>query len=214
MAEVIKNKKQYKVAAVYGSPRRGGNTDVLLNKFLQGLSECDCFKESADEPLELNIDKIHVSELAISSCRECRSCSKNGLCVVNDDMQKVYPYVEECDLLIIASPVFFTTVSGHLKAFIDRFQRFWALKYEIGRRTITKENKKGILLSCAGSKPENIFDCTKKVIRALFDVLYIKYYADFCYNNIDFMGDILKEKEIIDAIYEFGKKGEFIKEGI
>jgi len=208
-----KNKKTYSVTAVYGSPRRGGNTDVLLKKFLEGLRQCRYFSsESNEECLDLQIKEIYVSELNISPCRECRSCSKNGQCIVNDKVQEIYPLLVNCNLILIASPVFFTTVSGYLKSFIDRFQRFWALKYELQEKIITPENNKGMLFSCAGSNPENIFDCTKKVMRSLFDVLYVKYSADFCYNNIDFKGDMLKHPEITDSVYNFGKKGDFVKE--
>jgi multimeric flavodoxin WrbA len=228
--------KEYKLIAIYGSPRRGGNTDELLNKFLTGLKDCVMFitgknlnqkPESAGsvpsskgpgfksvEPktvgLKLNIEKIILSNLKISPCRECRHCSIDGECIVNDEMQLIYPKMMECDLLIIASPVFFTSVSGHLKAFIDRFQRFWALKYELGKNIISKTDRKGILLSCAGSKPPDIFDCTKKITKALFDVLYIKYYADFLYNNIDFKGDILKDPDNLKRVYEFAVKGMFV----
>ncbi|MBM3712456.1 MAG: flavodoxin family protein [Actinobacteria bacterium] len=202
--------KDYKVVAVYGSPRRGGNTDVLLDRFLEGLSQYESFKQNSS--LKLELDRIIVSELNISPCRECRSCSSTGECIVRDDMQALYPKIIDCDLLAIASPVFFTTVSGYLKVFIDRFQRFWALKYELGRNIITKDNRKGILFCCAGSKPGSIFDCPKKVMRSLFDVLYIKYYADFLYNDIDFKGDILKNSEAINDVYEFGKSGIFIRE--
>lgn len=203
--------EQYSVVAVYGSPRRGGNTDVLLDTFLNGLEECRIFKKGSS--MKLTVKKLFVSELDISPCRECRHCSTDGDCIVDDDMQKIYPEIMDCDLLLIASPIFFTTVSGYLKAFIDRFQRFWAMKYELDKNIITKEDKKGILFSCAGSKPENIFDCTKKVTRALFDVLYVEYYADFLYNNIDFKGDILKKPQYLEEIYKFGKKGDFIIEG-
>ena len=120
-------------------------------------------------------------------------------------MQQIYPKMMDCDLLLIASPIFFTSVSGYLKAFIDRFQRFWALKYELGKKIISKTDRKGILLSCAGSKPPDIFDCTKKITRALFDVLYIKYYADFLYNSIDFKGDILKDPDNLKRVYEFAR---------
>jgi hypothetical protein len=159
--------------------------------------------------LILNVEKIILSNLKISPCRECRHCSIDGECIVNDDMQQIYPKMMECDLLIIASPVFFTSVSGHLKTFVDRFQRFWALKYELGKNIISKIDRKGILLSCAGSKPPDIFDCTKKITRALFDVLYIKYYADFLYNNIDFKGDILKDPDNLKRVYEFSVNGMF-----
>jgi multimeric flavodoxin WrbA len=229
--------REYKIAAIYGSPRRGGNTDELLNKFLAGLKDCGMFltgknlnqkPESAGsvssdkdpgfknvEPktagLKLSIEKIILSNLKISPCRECRHCSIDGECIVNDDMQQIYPKMIDCDLLVIASPVFFTSVSGHLKAFVDRFQRFWALKYELGKNIISKTDRKGVLLSCAGSKPPGIFDCTKKITRALFDVLYIKYYADFLYNNIDFKGDILKDPDNLKRVYEFAVKGMIIE---
>ncbi|HEX7561345.1 MAG TPA: flavodoxin family protein [Candidatus Humimicrobiaceae bacterium] len=200
--------KEYKVIALYGSPRRGGNTDVLLNRFIEGLKSSARFSTGSG-PI-LNIEKIIISNLKISPCRECRHCSIDGECSVNDEMQQIYPKMMDCDLLLIASPVFFTSVSGYLKAFIDRFQRFWALKYELDKKIINKTGRKGILLSCAGSKPPDIFDCTKKITRALFDVLYIKYYADFLYNSIDFKGDILKNPDDLKRVYEFAKTGEFI----
>ncbi len=199
--------KEYKVIALYGSPRRGGNTDELLDSFLEGLKDCDVF---STDSLKLNIEKIIVSSLKISPCRECRHCSIDGECVVNDEMQQVYPKMMECDLVVMASPVFFTSVSGYLKAFIDRFQRFWALKYELGKNNISKTGRKGVLLSCAGSKPADIFDCTKKITRALFDVLYIKYYTDFLYRGIDFKGDILKDPDNLKKVYEFARTGMFI----
>jgi len=229
--------KEYKVIAIYGSPRRGGNTDELLNRFIEGLWDCSRFSSGKDlnqepentmnspdgispegEPavpkiggLILNIEKIILSNLKISPCRECRHCSIDGECIVNDEMQQIYPKMIQCDLVVIASPIFFTTVSGYLKSFIDRFQRFWALKYELDKKIISKTGRKGILLSCAGSKPPDIFDCTKKVTRALFDVLYIKYYADFLYNNIDFKGDISKDPDDLKRVYEFARTGMFIE---
>jgi hypothetical protein len=199
--------REYKVVAIYGSPRRGGNTDALLNRFIEGIQNCARFSAGGG-PL-LHIEKIIVSNLKISSCRECRHCSIDGECIIKDEMQQIYPKMIDCDLLVIASPVFFTSVSGYLKSFIDRFQRFWALKYELGKNIISKTDRKGILLSCAGSKPPDIFDCTKKITRALFDVLYIKYYSDFLYNSIDFKGDILKDSDDLKKVYEFAKNAAF-----
>ncbi len=200
--EIVKN---FKLVAVYGSPRRDGNTDTLLNRFLEGVSDCSLLDQNS-----LKIEKIFTSNLVISSCRGCGSCLKTGECVVQDEMQSLYAKLIECDFLAVASPVFFTTVSGYLKTFIDRFQRFWALKYELKRKIIVKENRKGILISTAGSKPEDIFDCTKKVMRALFNVLYIEYLCDFLFNGIDRKGDILENQEGLQEIYDFGSKGLFL----
>ncbi|MCL4377852.1 MAG: hypothetical protein M1409_05635, partial [Actinobacteria bacterium] len=101
---------------------------------------------------------------------------------------------------------------GYLKAFIDRFQRFWALKYELKKNIIVNENRKGIFISTAGSKHEDIFECANKVMRSLFDVLNIKYYENFLFNKIDKKGDILNNNNALEKIYNFAKKGEFIKE--
>jgi len=191
---------KYKIAAVFGSPRRHGNTDVLLESFLEGLS---------DSGLDVIVAKIIVPQLNFSPCRECRHCSTDGQCIVNDDIQQIYPKITEANLVAVASPVFFTTVSGYLKSFIDRFQRFWALKYELKKKVITVENKKGLFFSCAGSEKPDIFDCSKKVIRAFFDVIYTTYHADFCYNGIDLKDDIRKDKSICEDIYRFGKDAKF-----
>ncbi|MCL5071294.1 MAG: flavodoxin family protein [Actinobacteria bacterium] len=202
----IEDVKDFKLVAVYGSPRRGGNTDTLMNRFLEGVSSCSMLDQNS-----LNIDRIFTKNLKISSCRGCGSCSKTGECIIHDDMQALYGPYQILDFLAIASPIFFTTVSGYLKAFIDRFQRFWTLKYELKRKIIVKENRKGILISTSGSKSKDIFDCTKKVMRALFDVLYIEYFSDFLFNNTDQKDDIQKNQEALHAIYDFGKKGLFLK---
>ncbi len=193
----------FNVSALYGSPRRGGNTDELLNSFINGLNDNEFFKRKEIE--NITIDKIFVSKLKISPCRECRHCSIDGECIVNDEMQQIYPKIIDCDLLLVGSPVFFTTVPGNLKSFIDRFQRFWALKYELDKHITTKPGRKGILFSCAGSKPEDIFECTRKVMRAFFDVIYIEYFADFLYNSIDFKGDIQNDPEMLTKVYDFAK---------
>jgi NAD(P)H-dependent FMN reductase len=195
----------FKLVAVYGSPRRGGNTDILLNRFLEGVSSCNLLDQNS-----LKVERIFTSNLKISSCRGCGNCSKSGECIVQDEMQTLYDKLIDCDFLAVASPIFFTTVSGYLKAFIDRFQRFWVLKYELKRKVVVKENRKGILISTAGSTYKDIFDCTKKVMRTFFDVLYIEYLCDFLFNNTDHKGDILKNQKALGEIYDFGKKGLFL----
>lgn len=204
--KVIEDVRDFKLVAVYGSPRRGGNTDTLMNKFLDGVRSCDLLDQDS-----LKIEKIYTSKLKISSCRGCGSCSKTGECIVHDEMQILYTKLIDCDFLAVASPIFFTTVSGYLKAFIDRFQRFWALKYDLKRKIIVKKSRRGILISAAGSKSKDIFDCTKKVMRALFDVLYIEYLGDFLFNDTDLKDDIQKNLKALQEIYDFGKKGLFLK---
>jgi NAD(P)H-dependent FMN reductase len=189
---------KFKIVTIYGSPRRKGNTGLLLDRFIEGAEEpCGLFKK------DIIIKKIVVNDLNISPCRGCRNCSITGECIVDDDMQQVYRELIEADFLAVASPVFFTTVSGYLKALIDRCQRFWSLKYEHKKRIITKK-RKGIFISTAGSGFDDIFDCPRKVIRSFFDVLYVDYLCDFVFNNVDRKGDIAKNEEAMEALYRFG----------
>ena len=187
------------ILLVYGSPRRSGNTSGLMDKFEKGLLDNDNINQN-----NLIIDKVFVKDLKFSSCIECRHCSIDGQCAVKDEMQDIYPKLINCDFIAVSSPVFFTTVSSYLKAFIDRCQRFWALKYELKQQIIQKE-RKGIFISTAGSNSGTIFDCPRKVIRSLFDVLYVKYDKDFVYNGIDFKGDILKHQEALDEVFEYAR---------
>lgn len=191
--------KKFKIAAIYGSPRRKGNTDLLLDKLTEGAAESGGLLKK-----DVIIKKIVVSDLDISPCRECRNCSRTGECIVDDDMQQVYEELIEADFLAVASPVFFTTVSGYLKALIDRCQRFWSLKYEHKKRIITKK-REGIFISTAGSGFNDIFDCPRKVIRSFFDVLYVDYLCDFVFNNVDRQGDIAKNEKAMGDLYRFGK---------
>jgi len=198
--------KDFKIVAISGSPRRDGNTDTLLGRFLEGVSSCGMLDQGT-----LKVEKIFTNNLKISSCRECGSCSKTGECIIKDEMQTLYDKIIDCDFIAVASPIFFTTVSGYLKVFIDRFQRFWALKYELKKKVIVKTNRKGILISTAGSKSKDIFDCTKKIMRAFFDVLYVEYLCDFLFNGTDYKGEILKNQKALNEIYDFGNEGSFLK---
>jgi multimeric flavodoxin WrbA len=195
--ETKKEKNKITALLIYGSPRRNGNTDELMNKFEEGLMQN---KNSADS--FLSIEKVIVKNLKFSPCSECRHCSIDGECAVLDEMQEVYSKLIECDFLAVSSPVFFTAVSGYLKSFIDRCQKFWVLKYELKKQVIQKE-RKGIFISTAGSGIETIFDCSRKTIRAFFDVLNVKYDRDFVYSNIDFKGDIQKIPKALEEVFEY-----------
>lgn len=196
--ENIKENNKISILLIYGSPRRNGNTDELMNKFEEGLIQNKNIELSL-----LSIEKVIVRNLKFSPCSECRHCSINGECAILDEMQEVYSKLINCDFLAVSSPIFFTAVSGYLKSFIDRCQRFWVLKYELKKQVIQKE-RKGIFISTAGSGSDTIFDCSRKTIRALFDVLNVKYDRDFAYENIDFKGDIQKIPKALEEVFEYG----------
>ncbi|MGM9680713.1 MAG: flavodoxin family protein [Eubacteriales bacterium] len=102
-----------KVLILSGSPRKGGNSDLLCDEFGKGA------QESGN-----SVEKIRVSEMKIAPCLACYAC-KRGACIQKDDMARVLQKMIEADVLVLASPVYFYSVSAQLKALIDRTVARW-----------------------------------------------------------------------------------------
>jgi multimeric flavodoxin WrbA len=100
-----------KVTILIGSPRKNGNTCILAAKAEQGLKEEGIATET-----------VFLNDLKIKGCQACYWCKKNDVaeCAVRDDMQKIHQLMQESDGLIIASPIYFSTVTAQTKAWLDR----------------------------------------------------------------------------------------------
>ena len=104
-----------------GSPRKGGNSDLLLDEFLRGL------RAGGGE-----VEKLSISDLNISPCRECLACYETGECAIKDEMETLAPRLLAADRLVLAAPIFFYGLPAQFKALIDRGQVFWAGKHLLG----------------------------------------------------------------------------------
>lgn len=78
----------------------------------------------------------------IKPCYDCRFCWTHNGCSINDDMQEIYSLLNEVDNVIIASPVFFSELTGELLSFASRLQMYYAGKYIRNDKEITKKRKK------------------------------------------------------------------------
>lgn len=104
-----------KVLILSGSPRKGGNSDTLCDRFMQGALDAGH-----------QVEKIFVSGKNISPCRACYYCrSHQGVCSIQDDMAEVLQKMIDADVLVLSSPVYFYSVSAQLKAVIDRTVARW-----------------------------------------------------------------------------------------
>jgi multimeric flavodoxin WrbA len=102
------------VLAFNGSPRKTGNTSVLLNKFMEGVSQNTTMAES-----------IHTQEMQLEYCRGCLRCNVLGRCsITGDDWEEISRKILEADVLVFASPVYFHHVTASMKKLIDRFRSF------------------------------------------------------------------------------------------
>jgi len=120
-----------------GSPRRNGDTEALINE----LTSC----------LNGDIKQISLSN-NISVCTDCRYCWENIGCVINDEMQEVYKYLEDCDNVVVASPIWFSSLSGPLLNLASRLQMIFAARHFKNTLLPIKEKSGAIIL--AGAQPE------------------------------------------------------------
>ncbi len=186
-----------KVVGIFGSPRKGGNTEILLEEALKGAE-----KEGAA------VERFHLRDLHITPCTECLQCLQKGECVVLDDMQKIYPKLLESDIIILASPIFFYGVTAWAKALVDRSQALWARKYVLKDPSLGKEGKrrKGFFISVGGTKGQKVFEGAILTAKYFFDVLNADYTGELVFRNVDAKDDILKQPDALRQAFEAGRK--------
>ena len=99
-----------RVLGIVGSPRRGGNTEILVDEILAGAAEAGA-----------DTEKIILNELNILPCQACDACKDGGECVQEDDMSELLKQMERCRIWILGTPVYWWGPSAQLKVFIDRW---------------------------------------------------------------------------------------------
>ncbi len=169
-----------RIFAFLGSPRLGGNTDILLNKVIEGI-------KVGRKNFEI-VQKIILNTLKITPCQHCDGCKKEGNCVIEDDMQLLYPKIISADKIIIASPIFFMGLSAQTKAFIDRCQALWVRKYILGNFSLPL--RKGLFLAVGGMNKPNVFEGAKITVKIFFKVINVDYTEELLFYGIDEKGAI------------------------
>jgi multimeric flavodoxin WrbA len=182
-----------KVLGIMGSPRIKGNTDRLLDEALKGAQS-----QGAE------VEKIVLDKLKISPCREYYGCLKDGNCVIRDDMDDIYPKLLSASAIIVASPIFFYTVSAQLLAFISRCQALWARKYVLKKLDIPL--KKGAFIAVGATRGKKLFDGTKLTIHYFFEAINVEYADELLIRGVDKRGDIKDHPTALSDAFELGKR--------
>ncbi len=176
-----------------GSPRRGGNTELLLDAFLQGAGEGGAVRE-----------KIAVGELEISPCTECLECETTGECVIRDGMDGVYRQLEEADRIVIASPIFFYGLPAGLKALIDRGQALWYRRKDRGADG--EPERAGFALLVGATRGKKLFDGALLTIRYFLQTIPARLAGSLVYREIEEKGEILSRPELLAEARRTGKE--------
>jgi multimeric flavodoxin WrbA len=184
------------IAAIYGSPRTKGNTALLLKQAVEGAREAGA-----------HVEEIFLRNLKISPCLEIYGCKTTGRCAIQDDFQNVQDILLASDGIMLASPIFFYTVSAHTKIFMDRCQSLWVKKYWIDQVQPGKwePKRKGLFISVGATRGKKLFDGPLLTVKFFLDVLDAELWRSLLYRGLDFEGDVLKHPEYLAEAFESGQ---------
>ncbi len=183
-----------KVLGIFGSPRRQGNSDILMKAFLQGAAEAGAL-----------VEEVFLRELKISPCLEIYHCFKDGTCPIKDEMRELYDKLIEADVVALASPVFFYSVSAQAKAMIDRTQALWARRYAL-KKDFPGGNRQGVLLATGATKGRLLFVGSRLVAKYFFDAINVRYAAEVLVRGVDEKGAINGRPEVLEQARDLGRR--------
>jgi hypothetical protein len=198
------NKSEYaeprklKLLCISGSPRRGGNTDRLLNEAVSGAASKGA-----------QIKQIVLADLEIAPCQHCDGCIQTGgRCVIEDEMQSIHQELREFDRFILASPIFFMGVTAQAKTMIDRCQALWVIKYLMKLPVGLNKDipRKGAFISVGGRNYSDLFQGSVSTVKSWFKVLDAEYAAELLVPGIDGYNAISNHPTALKDAYAIGQK--------
>lgn len=184
-----------RIVAIYGSPRRQGNTAALLDQAVQGAAQAGA-----------EVDKIVLRDLNMSPCLEIYGCKQHGRCVIDDDFQGVYDLCLASQGLLLASPIFFYGLSAHTKIMMDRFQSLWVKKYWIDKRPFGQRDytRKGLFISAGATHGQRLFDGALLSVRYFMDVLDMELMDTVLCRGLDLAGEVDRHPAYLEQAQQAG----------
>jgi multimeric flavodoxin WrbA len=185
-----------KLIIVKGSPREFGNSAILAERVAAGAREAGA-----------EVESFYLHGMDIHPCDACESCQGEGEmdCVVDDDMQTLYPKLRKADALVYASPVYWFTVSAQLKLFMDRCYGLAGDTGEPEEHALAGK-RIGVVLTYGGDDP---FDSGAinaiRTFQDTFDYIPAEI-VGVVYGSAEEAGEIQKNREVMEKAYELGKK--------
>ncbi len=166
------------ITAISSSHRKSGNTDKMLDIFIDVISKTN------------DVEKIKLINYDLNICEACLDCYQDGLCILEDDINNLYKRVEKAEGLIISSPIYFASITSALKIFIDRAEPYRAKN--ILQNNVNKKNKykKGYFLGVGAYKTDLFYNNAKEIIKNYFHSLNIKYTGELFFRGVGKKGEI------------------------
>ena len=183
-----------KVLGILGSPRVGGNSDILLEQALAGAKNAGA-----------EVEKIVLSKKKISGCLDCGKCNETGICVIKDDMLEIHKKILEADAIIHSVPVYFWAMTSQMKAYLDRWCVFFDAEWQWQKDYRPKMKGKGIgLITVCGDSNVSTADPIVHSFKSTCQFSGLKLFG-VVQASASTKGEISKNEEIKKKAYDLGR---------
>ena len=169
---------------IIGSPRRNGNTEILVDQILSGAAARGA-----------QIGKVVLNELDISPCNACDSCRDSRMCVFDDDMQPLLEMMDRSHVWILGTPIYWWGPTAQMKTFIDRWY---------GTKHARFQDKHVILALPQGGSDERYAQPTVAMFRSIIDYLGMKHVGTVLAPSVYQRGVIQEKRRILDLAHKMG----------
>jgi multimeric flavodoxin WrbA len=182
------------VAIIFGSPRKNGNTHILVEEARKGLADTDVRSEI-----------FYLNEMNIKGCQACYYCKKNNVseCALKDDMQKIYEAIKAADGIIIASPIYFGGVTAQTKAWLDRLFPF--INMSVG--SLIPQGKKAAFIFTQNQPVPELFANHIEVFKMMIGFIGFEVKESLLACNLDkgYKPMVTENKEAMSKAYALGR---------
>jgi multimeric flavodoxin WrbA len=176
------------VIGLNGTPRVGGNSEILLDKALEGASQIGAV-----------VVRLDVGRMNIAGCKACGSCSEDaGVCVQNDDMTRIYHLLDEADGIIVSSPLYFSGLSSQIKAVIDRCQCIWVSGHY-------RKGRPGAFICVGGDEGANFRNAVSEA-RSFMKGIGFEGRAELLVPGLDKRGAVIGMPELLQKAQVLGRE--------
>lgn len=171
------------ILGIGASPRRGGNSELLLDHCLAAAAAAGA-----------STRKIILDALDFGPCRACDEIAVDGRCRLGDELSGVYRAVDRAAVIVLATPIFFGTVSAQAKMMIDRFQCRWLYRQRHGPRP---DRRPGIFLAVAATRREDFYNSARAVARNFFATIDVACAGELFCPGVEGRGAVLEHESCL-----------------
>jgi len=184
-----------KVLGILGSPRVGGNSDVLLSRALAGA------KEAGADVKKIILDRKHIA-----GCKDCKKCNKMGVCAIKDDMAAISEHILDAHAVIHSCPVYFWSMTSQMKAYLDRWCVFFDAQWRWQKACYPKMRGKRIgLITVCGDPNPHTADPIVQSFKMTAEMTKMHWLGAVMASATD-KGEIGENEMAVNAAFELGKK--------